>query len=380
MEEVKKRIEEIDMVKGIVIILVTFMHVSSYCGAIEWSFAKGIMAHIFSESIMILFMIISGYLFSKKGTCFYDIKYRLKQLLIPSFVCLIIFSFLYFVRYVMIEHISINEYFIHFFQNLFQTCHYDIFSRKVVHNYMAYAFDPLWYICEISTAYFLFIPIFHYLENKTQKIKWVFAIILLFIAMIFAKLDIQNLSRDLYNSAATYFFIIPNIFGFSAMLLIGSILRENNLFDVEKIPKNKRNSLAIIFFVIYLFLCVNYDNYYALQYGIWGQYGVLSIPITTFAAIILSFSLICLCFYLKKCQTLKNIFSFCGKNSLDILLIHCGVAEIICYIGGFWFDIYGSESYPKELFSYWNWGLAVVLTFVITIITINVKRRIKSKL
>lgn len=54
--------------------------------------------------------------------------------------------------------------------------------------------------------------------------------------------------------------------------------------------------------------------------------------------------------YAKRASFIKNGLCFLGRNSIDILLLHIGVAEIITWLGGFWQDFY-NEPFQAEKFS-----------------------------
>lgn len=79
----KKRIEELDMIKGIAIVLVFFRHINEMTGI---SNLGNFYTHVFStffELFMLLFFFCSGYVFSTKGTVLQNIRKKAKQLLLP---------------------------------------------------------------------------------------------------------------------------------------------------------------------------------------------------------------------------------------------------------------------------------------------------------
>ena len=146
---------------------------------------------------------------------------------------------------------------------------------------------------------------------------------------------------------------------------INSILKDIILFDIGAYPKRFVLPMAGVSLIIIAVLMANYSYPpYAFQLGAWGQYGVFDIVITTLGGFCLTYFLAFCFYYAKKIKWLQKSLGWLGQNTLPLLMLHCIIAETICYIGGFWHDVY-HETYPQEDFSMIHWAITVVATFAI---------------
>lgn len=218
----------------------------------------------------------------------------------------------------------------------FLACRFiDVPSLGSSSNVMRYAFIPYWYIAEILSAFLLFIIINKLIENRHIYVRMMTSILLLIVSGLLMYLDVGEILKNTYTSQVSYFTIPVNITGFAGLLMIGTILRHYKLFDIEAHSKCFTYVLFALCLLCTVVQYALYDNQYALQYGKWGQYGIWSIPITTITGFTLTYFLICISYFLKRNEIIKRCLSFLGANSLDILMLHFGIAELICMIGGF---------------------------------------------
>lgn len=169
------------------------------------------------------------------------------------------------------------------------------------------------------------------------------------------------------------------MFGFAAVLMFGNILKEINIFDLDAHSKVFNIVCAAVCFIADSVFVVLYANHgYCLQYGGWGPYGCFSIPATILDGFMLTYLLIFITHYAKKLAIVKKALSFLGQNSLYVLVLHFGIAECICWIGGFWHDVY-HEAYPVEKFNIFNWGITVLGTAAVLVAYFFVKNPIQRK-
>ena len=99
--------------------------------------------------------------------------------------------------------------------------------------------------------------------------------------------------------------------------------------------------------------------------------------VVTLTGLALSYSMVFISYYLKRVHPIKTTLSFLGANTLDILLLHFGIAELICMIFGFWVPVY-DVTYPAELFTWGHFVLVIILTAVLVLGFLFVKKRIKK--
>jgi len=376
--EAKKRIEELDIVKGISIIFVCIWHFNEMTGVNIYGKVLGYALSRCGESVMFLFIFLSGYVFKSKGSIGIDIKNKVKQLILPYLKFSAFFSVTYLIRYVLIAKMDIRLFIRNTICNFFAFKFLDIPVLGSGTNVMKYAFTPYWYINEIFMAFILFIIINKLVEKRSVYIKMIAAAILLSATGLLMYLDIGSLLENTYASQVSFFTIPINITGFAGLLMIGTILHHYNIFDIEAYSKR---FTTILFSVCLLFTVLQYsqyNNHYALMYGKWGQYGVLNVLTTTIAGFALTYSLIYISHFLKRNKLFKRSLSFLGANTLDILLLHFGIAELICMIFGFWYPIYDISVYPPEGFAWWHLIIVTVFTSVCIGIYFAIRQKMKT--
>lgn len=339
-QSVKKRIEELDMVKGFAIILVVLRHLNEMTGISNLNNRYAYTFNVFFEVVMILFFLCSGYVFSNKGTVLQDIGKKARQLLIPILEFGLFDTAIYFIRYIIIEKKPLMWFLDNTLTNFVGLSNWNIRLGAAGSNTMTYAFVAYWFVFQLFTTFCLFIPIMKWLDKKSIPIKLSVAAVLMGIAMTLNSFDVQHTLADTFSSKVPFPFVLINIFGFSSILLIGRILKEVNLFDFNSVPKNVSVILAVACEIIYYLLPYDEHCSYALQYGKWGPFGTYGFIIITIGGISLTYTLAFAMYYLKRFSPIKKALCFLGQNSMYILMLHIGLAEIVCWLGGFWYDVY----------------------------------------
>lgn len=359
---VKKRIDELDIVKGIAIIYVVMRHLCELTGVNVYGHVFYTFFDKYTESFMFLFILLSGYVFKSKGSISFDIKNKCKQLIIPYLKFSTFFTLTYFVRYILFSDMNIGLFLRNTLSNFLAFPNLDIPALGTGYNVMVYAYVPYWYIAEIFMAFVLFIIINKLIENKGIYLKIFTTLVLFFVSSILMYLDLRHLLENTFASKASYFTIAPNIVGFAALLMLGTIFQDYKLFDIEAYSKRFTGTLFIICLIQLSIRIALYDNQYALQYGRWGDEGLWSVRITSVTGFTLTYCLIYIAYYLKKINFIKKMLSFVGSRTLDILLLHFGIAELWCMVLGFWQPVYQIEKYPVESFAWWHLPVVTLLT------------------
>ena len=226
MTKTKKRIEELDIVKGIAIIYVFMRHVCELVGVNTYGHGFYLLFDRCTESVMFLFVLLSGYVFKSKGSIGLDIKNKCKQLLIPYLEFSAFFTVTYFIRYVLLSDMSLGLFLRNTISNLIANPNLDIPALGTGNNVMSYAFVPYWYIAEIFMAFLLFIVINKFTEKKSICVKSVTTVGLLCISALLMYLDARDLLENTFASRASYFSVGMNIAGFAGLLLLGTILKQ----------------------------------------------------------------------------------------------------------------------------------------------------------
>lgn len=357
----KKRIEELDIVKGIGIIYVFFRHLCELTGVSSYGGDFYSIFNCCTEAVMFMFVFLSGYVYKSKGSIATDLRNKVKQLLIPYLGYCSFFSVTYFIRYVLLGDLKLGLYVRNVLSNFLAKPNLDLPFLGSGPNDMRYAVVPYWYIAEIFMAFIIFIIVSKFIENKTIYVRILSSVILLLISGFLMYLDIRSNLVNTFSSKTTYFAVAMNIVGFAGLLMLGTIFRFYRIFDIEAYSKKFTGILFAVSLLYTVLYIIHYDNQYALQFGKWGQSGIVSVLFTTLAGFTITYSGVFLSYYIKRIHSVKAILSFLGANTLDILLLHFGIGELICMLFGFWVSIYNGP-YPAEMFAWWHFALVVVLT------------------
>jgi len=375
----KKRIEEFDIVKGIAILYVCMRHLCELTGVNVYGEGFYAIFNSCTECIIFLFIFISGYVYKSKGGIVVDIKNKTKQLLVPYLLYTAFFTVTYFIKYILIDKMDIGLFLRNTISNFLAYPNLDIPALGSGPNIMRYAVVPYWYVAEIFTAFLLFIIVYKLIEKKSVYVRMVAAVVLLSFSRLLVYLDERSLLENTFAADTSYFFVLINIVGFAGILMIGTILRHYKLFDIEAYSK-RVTGIMFAFCLVYTVIQIAFnDGQYALQFGQWGQYGVKSTVITTIAGFALTYTLIYISYYLKRIIGLKKVLSFLGAHTLDILMLHFGIGELICMIFGFWYPIYDISEYPADDFAWWHLVIVVALTAVCIGIFFAMKNKLKQK-
>lgn len=371
----KARLAELDMIKGLAIILVMLRRISELSG---FTYAISPIFGTLTECLMVLFFIASGYVYKPKQSVLASLKHKVKTLLVPLFWALVLITALYFTSWVLKDGASLSWFFKESLDNWVGFANFNLIEQNVTPNELNYGVVAFWFIYELFAAFCLFVPLFALVSSKSLSAKLALFCVLLGLCVLCVIYDPQGTIKRTYGSPVPYAFVIINIFGFSALLMLGAILKELSAFDLSTQKRGFRLFFALLSFVILALILSDYSpSGYAFQYGRWGQYGAISVIITTLGGLALSYFLLFCAYYLKNLEFAKNFFLFFGKNTLDFFLWHIFVAETICYIGGFWHPVY-HETYDVNNFSYLAWVLTVLLSISLCACYVWLKNRKKS--
>lgn len=348
----KVRIVEIDMVKGVVILFIFFIHLFDTTGITELYLSY---TNWLYSGATLLFMIIcflcSGYVYSGEGTALKKIAQKAKQLLIPRVKFGLAFLAVYFLRYVMIEARSVTWFMDNAMSNIVGLQNWNIRLGQAYPNQMLYAFAAYWFVDELFTAFCIFIPLRKLTEGRTVYARVGVILALLTAAGLCNQFDIQHTLETTYTTNVPYFFILINAFGISALLMTGDLLKEVRFFEPEKHSKVFSFTAAGVSLALFiLYVITDKADDYALQYGKWGSNAAFSILTAAIISACLLYLMVFVFQYVKRVSLIKRALCFLGRNTMDILLLHIGVAEIITWIGGFWQDYY-NEPFRAEQFS-----------------------------
>ena len=370
-----KRIDEIGMAKGLGILMVFLKHTFEFTGISNYAPSVYNVLSTFFEVWIIMFIVLSGYTYKPKETLKEDIRKKVKTYMIPYLYGCMICTIFFIIADLIIGKMDKVNFIQCVVSNFLGAADKNFFNLTSNHNPLSYSLIPYWYFAEIFVSFVLMILIYRPIRNKSTSIKSFVAVILLGIGIVFDVLDLQGTVENTFSAVFSYFFVLPNIFSFAGILLIGVVLQEIHLLDIDSYSKQLSVSLAIISTIIWLVAAFNYNNVYGLQCGKWGQYGAFSIIITSVCGIAFTYLVIFIFHYAKKLYLLKSIFSYLGKNTLYILLSHYLICEIFSFLYNKRYEIYNT-GFPSTAFSLPIAIMIISSTAIVMICTLEIKNYI----
>lgn len=371
----RMRVEELDMAKGAGILFVVFMHLFELTGANYQCPRLFGVSFAYSESVMLMFLLLSGYVYHAKGTMVKDCLGKLKRLLVPYFRYVTFFSFTYFIWYVLIGDTELMRFLSNTVSNYAANCSYDYFTGIVRTNVMQYAVVPYWFVAQLSVCFLLFIPVRKFLVGRGPWSRVFAAVVLLAAATAIEIWDPRGMLVTTYRSGVSYFTVTSNIIGFAAVLMIGSLLRE---FRVLELSAHSRKAVISLFLACAVALISNSlpcGHEYAMQFGRWGKFGVWSLWLAPLCGFAMVYCVVCVCCLLKRFRPVRTVLSYLGENVFEILMLHYGIAELCCRIFGFWQPVYQLDCYPAGCFAWWHVAVVFTLTFFAIFAFLYVRRR-----
>ncbi|MDO4178198.1 MAG: acyltransferase family protein [Phascolarctobacterium sp.] len=332
-----KRIEELDMIKGLLITFVVTFHCSLLVGTLGLWGSVGKMMLALAVPSMFVFMMASGIVYKFKGeSVAKEILQRCKSLLDQYYLYSIPMLIVYFIVYVLVAGRSLGW----FADGLISIlCHYQgvhLFSDAPIVHEMFYGTWSCWYLFQVAAAYIVFIPVQHILVGKPRQMQILSALLLLGLGAIFYILDLQGLNGKFFPMT-TKIFILPNIFGFAGVLTIGKCLSEYNVGKLTHAKVSAKISTIVITMVLLFVFYLLEDYLYDLPIGKWGPFQAWSYFYAPICGLTLFFFLFTLCNFLKSKDSIKKLLGFFGQNSLLILITHEWVMWFVQYVGGFWY-------------------------------------------
>ena len=377
----KNRIDEIDIIKGILILFVISTHAAGFSGL------KGLyptMTHFssaFGLIAMVSFYMLTGYTYNQGNkTIVQAIGKRIKAILLPYYTYCVPMIAVLFILFIPIEHRTIGWFVDGVIAIIFQLQSTYIFSNGTSVHEMMYSVFACWFIFQLLAAFLVFVPVYHLVENKKLYVKIATALVLLGIGAVLYHLNIQKLNGEFFPPVCKMF-VLPNIFGISGLLMIGKCASIVNLLDIGNQCKSKRVIYSTVSLAIVAIGIATDDYMYDFPIGKWGAFGEISYFITSIYGIALIVLLGNISYVIKRNKTVKNTLLFFGENTLDFLLLHFFIVWFVSYIGGFWApaqsSVVISEFDAAEIWIHFliTMSVTLVINSVVVILKTNLNLR-----
>lgn len=290
----KKRLDYIDIAKGISIIYVVLSHISI-----------GFLAKHVSSFYMPFFFFLSGLVYnSKKFKSYKDLIFKKANLLKKYFSV----SIILLIVYLILNKITIDKLPTLIF-GIFYSRYYITKSSKI--SLLSISNNALWYLPSLFLIFILYFAICKISKDKKQKI------ILSFILFIIGIL-LNNFFSFLFPWNLDTSLICVIFFCF------GDILKENIKKEYEQFNLIKM-ILRFIGALILNLLSIEFNGMINLSIGIYYDY--LLFIIGALSGIVMY--LIIAMFISKYSSIIKKILCYIGTKSLEIFLYHMPIINLV---------------------------------------------------
>lgn len=308
----KKRLEYIDLAKGIGIILMVAYH----C---QCEFLKGFVA--IEMLFMPLFFIVSGMFFNIKGGYMSSIEKKVNKLLIPFVVFYFAADAFYWGAY-KFGLLGVR---------LVETPFIGLFRGDTSIN------APIWFLFALFDLYVIFLVVFRLLHNLRLRI-----VALVILSLCGVVVSVMRIDLPIYMSQAL--FSLP-------FFCYGYLIRKGNVLVDSKINRLPWWCWAL-FLLLVIFACVNipFDIIFA-EYRFEGNWFLIHICSLCIV--------VCVLFLCKHIGHLPFV-SYMGRYSIVILVTHWMTITVCLSL---WNDIIGNVEMPKWLLSLCTLVLSSILIY-----------------
>ncbi len=357
----KKRIEELDIVKGFAILFVLLIHIVPFDGISHYLF------NAFGEGTIFVFFVVSGYTYrSGKGKPLKVLLIRFKQLLVPYFLYALILGILQ----MMIERVSLPDFGYGFLCFLLTKPTMEFFALgEYAPSVFSIIVSPYWFLrmMLMSSTIFFFV------------VDWSIAHLRRFIVVEAALFGVSAVLLETIRVLPFNLQIAPV---FAAAMLLGAFLGKNQILSQNLWDRK----LFLVIFTVSLIVMFTVAAFYteggmAGATGYFGSRGALSelwYIIISFANTAFVLGISAALVRLGRYKALTYI----GRNSLYFFMLHLFFAHNIHLFSGLYckIDDWAEEQlYPGAL----GESLVVlILTILLVLVYIKIRDsfvRLKTK-
>lgn len=316
-----KRLQYVDVVKGIAIVMVVFYHLLAPC------LGKTIINHLM-DPFLVSFFFFSGFFYKPgKRSVGESIKNRAKSLMVPFFRYSLFFWLVGTIYLVATESETIKEAFL-CLRNFLCGC---IWNR-VIQDWFGWEYYSLgkryffladfWFLLSMLFASILFFLIADW--ALCSRAKALLTVLLLFVVTGIC----QNFSVSLpYNIQ-----LVPY---WTAFMLLGAFAGQQKLFELPSLSNAARWGAGAALLITGIVVCMVKEPSPNQFRGSFGENEVVSMLCCIAAGILVIWGLGLLCRMAEQSGARVKEVAWLGSHSLIIYLYHMFFAWIICIITGF---------------------------------------------
>ena len=364
MANTKKRLQFVDMMKGLAILAVLFYHLTAPCGF------KYVLEHI-TECFLIVFFFFSGYFFKVgKRSIGESIWTRFKATMLPF----VKYSLIFWVigsAYLLIAGLETIIDALCCLRNFYGGC---IWNR-VIQDWFGWEYHSLgkrymfladfWFLL----ALFLASVLFFLLAEFVIPSKWK---TLTASAVLFA---VTGVLRAFAVSLPYNLQLVPF---WTAFMLLGSLAQYNSAFELKWVSGAKGWIISIIALAAGVTISMLKEPCANLFRGAFPEIEVVSMLLIIASSLLFIWGLGNICRLTETSGIRVKELSWLGSHSLLIYLFHMFFAWIICIITGFSLSFKETVSFEVVLQSLLLGVVVLALCIVLNIIVDKLKAKLEE--
>ena len=367
-----KRIECVDITKGLAIIVVVISHLVMVSGLSD------IITRIFGGLMGVFFMLSSYFYKPGKGYLF-NVKKRFFQVVIPFLVyTFVVILLCYIYELIQGTNPGFSEYLKAYWERL-----YDSTSLTQINlgpdtgmrgrpasagsSIMRMALVPAWFLHRMFFSELIFFAVADWaLQNVRRAAGTIF--VLLSITVLYVQFSPVHLPLQL-----------DSCFAIAAIMLFGSYMRKLDAATyIETHPWDKKKIiLTSIFLVLYVLAAIFLYDFFGrgLMMGKFGTAGSLSVYIWFLCQVIFFYVMLLFGSLIAHVGFLSSGLKLVGRHTLIILLFHMFFGNVT---GQILTRVFGYESKPTWI-SLVSVVLAIALSLAVSLARDAVKKKISSR-
>lgn len=326
----KKRIVSIDVAKGIGIIIVCMRHLVNTIGV-------DFMANYF-PFLMGMYFIFAGYFYKSGNSYLYNVKKRIKQILIPFLVyqCIVLFGY-YLFELIMGNPLDlsvvINDYKDVVIDRYAFTPILSTYTSTNSLTSIARHAGPSWFLLRLFCAELIFFAVVDKaLESKRNTI--------ISVSILCTISVVLNLILPYHLP-----FQIENLFSIAGIMIVGAYAKKCNVAEYIENEYQTKKYWMIFICSLVGYLVLNYSLKCGgsdLITGVYGPWVGWSIYIWLPTNVLATYAFVVICFWISKIKPFEKVFRLLGNHTLFILCFHRIIAQVVGELVGLdvlWGDI-----------------------------------------
>ena len=314
MNQSPKRSVEQDIAKGLAILFVIFIH------SVQLKSSTMDIVLTFAGYAMPFFFLMSGYYYKAgRRTWRQNVSKRLRQLLLPLLVYSAAIYIIMYVFFSIRNEANITDA-LTSFASFWLTKPLDLLLKLNPDpaNPFAQLMGPGWFLQYMITGCLIFYFVADYALKDIYRF---ISVNFMFVAVTAATISIvPRLPWGIHAAPLV-----------ASLMLFGALFGQRKLLETGTIPKkwNVINSVsAFCIYVIFMLLYPRSGTFISAMLGT-EQIGIWDVPFTLMAGILGAYTLVNFCKLVANVKILGDGLSWCGRNSLSLMLVNVPIITIM---------------------------------------------------